>query len=141
MSRKWKRTPQKQGPGKVDMKLELVAIPVSDVDRAKRFYAGPGWRLDADFVVGDRFWVVQFTPPGAPASILFGQMNSTAEAGNRLLPIHSSARCRDVFQGFLAGVKPSLAAMRTRSARESASILSIAFPRCAFTVISLISSL
>ena len=51
----------------LDMKLEVVVIPVSDVDRAKRFYGGLGWRLDADFVVGDDFRAVQFTPPGSPA--------------------------------------------------------------------------
>ena len=56
----------------VDMKLEVVVIPVSDVDRAKRFYGGLGWRLDADFAVGDTFRVVQFTPPGSPSSIHFG---------------------------------------------------------------------
>ena len=54
------------------MKLEVVVIPVSDVDRAKRFYCDLGWRLDADFVVGNEFRVVQFTPPGSPASIHFG---------------------------------------------------------------------
>ena len=53
-------------PATADMKLEVVVIPVSDVDRAKRFYGGLGWRLDADFVVGDEFHVVQFTPPGSP---------------------------------------------------------------------------
>jgi catechol 2,3-dioxygenase-like lactoylglutathione lyase family enzyme len=52
----------------VDMKLEVVVIPVSDVDRAKRFYGGLGWRLDADFVKCDAFRVVQFTPPGSPCS-------------------------------------------------------------------------
>jgi catechol 2,3-dioxygenase-like lactoylglutathione lyase family enzyme len=56
----------------VEMKLEVVVIPVSDVDRAKRFYAGLGWRLDADFVMGDEFRIVQFTPPGSPCSIHFG---------------------------------------------------------------------
>ena len=55
-----------------DMKLEVVIIPVSDVDRAKRFYGGLGWRLDADFVNGETFRVVQFTPPGSPCSIHFG---------------------------------------------------------------------
>jgi catechol 2,3-dioxygenase-like lactoylglutathione lyase family enzyme len=56
----------------VDMKVEVVVIPVSDVDRAKRFYGGLGWRLDADFVVGVEFRAVQFTPPGSPCSIHFG---------------------------------------------------------------------
>ena len=58
--------------GTVDMKLEVVVISVSDVDRAKRFYEGLGWRLDADFVMDDDFRVVQFTPPGSPCSIHFG---------------------------------------------------------------------
>jgi predicted enzyme related to lactoylglutathione lyase len=52
----------------VDMKLEVVSIPVADVDRAKRFYGDLGWRLDGDFVVGDAFRGVQFTPPGSPCS-------------------------------------------------------------------------
>lgn len=56
----------------VDFKLEVAVIPVSDVDRAKRFYNGLGWRLDADFAVDDAFRVVQFTPPGSPSSIHFG---------------------------------------------------------------------
>ena len=56
-----------------DMKLEVVFIPVADVERSKRFYAALGWRLDADFVVGDGFRIVQFTPPGSPCSIHFGK--------------------------------------------------------------------
>ena len=58
--------------GTVDMKLEVVVIPVADVDRAKRFYGDLGWRLDADFVLGDAFRGLQFTPPGSPCSIQFG---------------------------------------------------------------------
>jgi catechol 2,3-dioxygenase-like lactoylglutathione lyase family enzyme len=57
----------------IDLKLEVVVIPVSDVDRAKRFYGDLGWRLDADFAVGDEFRVVQFTPPGSQCSIHFGK--------------------------------------------------------------------
>src|SRR5216684_4156299 len=49
----------------VDMKFEIVVIPVSDVDRAKRFYGGLGWRLDADFASGDDYRVIEFTPPAA----------------------------------------------------------------------------
>jgi catechol 2,3-dioxygenase-like lactoylglutathione lyase family enzyme len=56
----------------VDMKLEVVVIPVADVERSKRFYGNLGWRLDADFVAGDKFRGVQFTPPGSPCSIHFG---------------------------------------------------------------------
>jgi catechol 2,3-dioxygenase-like lactoylglutathione lyase family enzyme len=66
----------------MDMKLEVVVIPVSDVDRAKAFYAGLGWRLDADFVVGEAFRVVQFTPPGSPCSIHFGTGVTSAAPGS-----------------------------------------------------------
>ncbi len=62
-----------------DMRLEVVVIPVSDVDRAKRFYGGLGWRLDADYAAGDDFRVIQFTPPGSGCSIIFGK-NVTAAA-------------------------------------------------------------
>jgi catechol 2,3-dioxygenase-like lactoylglutathione lyase family enzyme len=71
-----------KGVQTVDLKLEVVLIPVSDVDRAKRFYDGLGWRLDADFPVGDAFRVVQFTPPGSPASIHFGIGLTTAVPGS-----------------------------------------------------------
>ena len=66
----------------VDMKLEVVAIPVSDVDRSKSFYSKLGWRLDADFVVGDTFRGVQFTPLGSPASIHFGKEVTSAAPGS-----------------------------------------------------------
>jgi catechol 2,3-dioxygenase-like lactoylglutathione lyase family enzyme len=68
--------------GMVDMKLEVVVIPVSDVDRAKRFYGNLGWRLDADFAVGNEFRVVQFTPPGSPSSIHFGTGLTSAPPGS-----------------------------------------------------------
>jgi catechol 2,3-dioxygenase-like lactoylglutathione lyase family enzyme len=66
----------------LDLKLEVVVIPVSDVDRAKRFYSNLGWRLDADFVKGDDFRGVQFTPPGSPASIHFGKGITPAAPGS-----------------------------------------------------------
>ena len=66
----------------VDMKFEVAAIPVADVDRSKNFYSNLGWRLDADFAVGDNFRVVQFTPPGSPASIHFGKGVSSAAPGS-----------------------------------------------------------
>ncbi|MEU8791284.1 VOC family protein [Streptomyces sp. NPDC048643] len=56
----------------MDMKLEVVVVPVSDVDRAKDFYTGLGWRLDADIPTGEDFRVVQVTPPGSAASVIFG---------------------------------------------------------------------
>ena len=58
-----------EGAGIVDMKLEVVVIPVSDVDRAKEFYSRLGWRLDADRAVGDSFRIVQLTPPASDCSI------------------------------------------------------------------------
>jgi catechol 2,3-dioxygenase-like lactoylglutathione lyase family enzyme len=67
---------------KVDMKLEAVVIPVSDVDRAKGFYAGLGWRLDADFAFDNGFRVVQLTPPGSACSVQFGANITTAAPGS-----------------------------------------------------------
>jgi catechol 2,3-dioxygenase-like lactoylglutathione lyase family enzyme len=66
----------------MSMKLEVVVLPVSDVDRAKGFYEGLGWRLDADFTAGDGLRVVQLTPPGSPASIIFGEGITSAEPGS-----------------------------------------------------------
>jgi catechol 2,3-dioxygenase-like lactoylglutathione lyase family enzyme len=66
----------------VDMKLEVVVIPVSDADRARRFYGDLGWRLDADFVKGDAFRGVQFTPPGSSCSIHFGTGITSAAPGS-----------------------------------------------------------
>jgi catechol 2,3-dioxygenase-like lactoylglutathione lyase family enzyme len=68
--------------GTIDYKLEVVTLPVSDVDRAKRFYQRLGWRLDADFLVGDSVRAVQFTPPRSNASISFGTGLTTAEPGS-----------------------------------------------------------
>jgi catechol 2,3-dioxygenase-like lactoylglutathione lyase family enzyme len=66
----------------VDMKFEIVVIPVSDVDRAKEFYAKLGWRLDADFDNGKDFRVVQFTPPGSGCSVIFGRNVTAAAPGS-----------------------------------------------------------
>jgi predicted enzyme related to lactoylglutathione lyase len=67
---------------RVHMKLELVIIPVSDVDRAKEFYARLGWRLDADFTAGDDWRGVQFTPPGSGCSVIFGRNVTAAAPGS-----------------------------------------------------------
>jgi catechol 2,3-dioxygenase-like lactoylglutathione lyase family enzyme len=67
---------------KADMKLEVVVVPVSDVDRAKRFYLGMGWRLDADFADGDRWRVVQLTPPGSACSFFIGTGLTNAKPGS-----------------------------------------------------------
>jgi len=75
------RSTQAVGAGTVDLKLEVVIIPVADVDRAKRFYQGLGWRLDADFAAGD--WrALQLTPPGSPCSVIFGKGVTTAVPGS-----------------------------------------------------------
>jgi catechol 2,3-dioxygenase-like lactoylglutathione lyase family enzyme len=66
----------------IDLKLEAIVIPVSDVDRAKKFYAGLGWRLDADFPFDNGFRVVQLTPPGSECSIQFGTKVTNAAPGS-----------------------------------------------------------
>jgi catechol 2,3-dioxygenase-like lactoylglutathione lyase family enzyme len=70
------------GVAKVDMKFEIVVIPVSDASRAKTFYAGLGWRLDADFDNGSDFRVLQFTPPGSGCSVIFGRNVTRATPGS-----------------------------------------------------------
>jgi catechol 2,3-dioxygenase-like lactoylglutathione lyase family enzyme len=66
----------------MDMKLEILVVPVSDVDRAKEFYAGLGWRLDADYDNGSDFRVIQFTPPGSGCSVIFGKNVTGAAPGS-----------------------------------------------------------
>jgi catechol 2,3-dioxygenase-like lactoylglutathione lyase family enzyme len=68
--------------GTIDMKLEVVTLPVSDIDRAKRFYQSLGWRLDADIAVGDAFRVVQLTPTQSACSVAFGKGVTTGEPGS-----------------------------------------------------------
>jgi catechol 2,3-dioxygenase-like lactoylglutathione lyase family enzyme len=75
-----KEETRKPGVGKVDLKLEVVTIAVSDVERAKKFYESLGWRLDADFNQGGRG--IQFTPPGSPCSIHFGTHLTSAAPGS-----------------------------------------------------------
>jgi len=90
--------------GTIDMMLEVVTLPVADVDRAKTFYEGLGWRLDADIVAGDAFRVVQLTPPHSSCSIAFGKGVTTAEPGSAqrlLLVVHDieAARANLVSRG------------------------------------------
>ena len=66
----------------MDMRLEVVVLPVSDVDRARDFYQALGWRLDADFPVDEGFRVVQMTPPGSACSIIFGTEVTSAAPGS-----------------------------------------------------------
>ena len=75
-------TTNEQSLAKIDMKFEIVVIPVSDVDRAKEFYGRLGWRLDADYDNGKDFRVVQFTPPGSGCSVIFGKNVTAATPGS-----------------------------------------------------------
>jgi catechol 2,3-dioxygenase-like lactoylglutathione lyase family enzyme len=66
----------------LDMKLEIIVIPVSDVDRAKRFYGGLDWRLDADYASDDGYFrVIQFTPPSSGCAVIFGKNVTSAAPG------------------------------------------------------------
>jgi catechol 2,3-dioxygenase-like lactoylglutathione lyase family enzyme len=82
MSTTAQKTAMSTGVARVDMKFEVVVIPVSDVDRAKEFYGRLGWRLDADFRFDNGFHVVQFTPPGSACSIQFGTKATPAAPGS-----------------------------------------------------------
>ncbi len=75
-------TSQRPGPPAMDTKLEVVVIPVSDVDRSMRFYTGLGWRLDADFSIGNDWRGVQLTPPGSACSVIFGKGVTNAAPGS-----------------------------------------------------------
>jgi catechol 2,3-dioxygenase-like lactoylglutathione lyase family enzyme len=69
-------------PSQINWRLELIQVPVADVDRAKAFYQGLGWRLDADVTIDVHYRVVQVTPPGSPASIIIGQGTTTMAPGS-----------------------------------------------------------
>lgn len=87
-----------QGTRTGDLKLEVVVIPVTDVDRAKAFYTGLDWRLDADFADDSGFRIVQLTPPGSSASIQFGSQVTTAAPGsatNHYLVVENVQAARD----------------------------------------------
>lgn len=91
-------TTTKTAKQQVDMKLEVVVIGVSDVDRARGFYEKLGWRLDADFVTGDESRVIQFTPYNSQASIIFGKGVTSAKpgsAGELVLAVHDINAARD----------------------------------------------
>src|SRR5262245_31435308 len=84
--------------GTVDTKLEVITIPVSDIERAKRFYEGLGWRLDADFS-GDGWRAVQLTPPGSPCSIHLGSEGVPGSAQGLFLVVDDvEAACADLLR-------------------------------------------
>jgi catechol 2,3-dioxygenase-like lactoylglutathione lyase family enzyme len=74
--------PEAPEPAKVTMKLEVVLVPVTDVDRAKQFYQSLGWRLDADFAISESFRIVQLTPRGSECAIIFGNGLTSAQPGS-----------------------------------------------------------
>src|ERR1700745_150128 len=92
---------------KVDMKFEVIVIPVADVDRSKAFYTQRGWRLDADFSFDNGFRVVQFTPPGSGCSVQFGTKITWAAPGSAqglYLVVADIAAARDQLAGLGADV-------------------------------------
>ena len=94
------RTERQPAPGvgtatSVDLKLEAIPIPVSDIDRAKAFYEGLGWRLDADFMVGKDFRAVQLTPPGSPCSIHLNPKGVPGSAQGMFLVVSDIDAARD----------------------------------------------
>ncbi|MGB8524797.1 MAG: VOC family protein, partial [Candidatus Acidiferrales bacterium] len=93
------------GVAPIDMKFEVVIIPVADADRAKKFYAKLGWRLDADFDFGNDLRVIQFTPPGSGCSVQFGKGLTSAApgAGKGYLVVSDIVAARD--QLIAAGVE------------------------------------
>jgi catechol 2,3-dioxygenase-like lactoylglutathione lyase family enzyme len=96
-----------RGADTVDEKLEVVVLPVADVDRAKAFYEALGWRLDADFPIAPDYRVVQFTPTNSPASIQFGIGMTTAAPGsaqNLLLAVEDIEAARGELTGHGAQV-------------------------------------
>jgi catechol 2,3-dioxygenase-like lactoylglutathione lyase family enzyme len=101
------REVQSNAAAKADMKFEIVVIPVSDVDRAKQFYANLGWRLDADYAT-ENFRVIQFTPPGSGCSVIFGTNVTAAAPGSAqglYLIVSDVAAAREALLG--RGVKVS----------------------------------
>ncbi|WP_342724692.1 VOC family protein [Bradyrhizobium sp. B097] len=96
--------------GTIEMKLEVVVIPVSDVDRAKRFYSDLGWRLDIDYIDGADYRVIQFTPPGSGCSVIFGRNVTTALPGSvqglHLIVSDIEAACADLLGRGIAIGKP-----------------------------------
>lgn len=91
-----------------EMWLEVVVVPVSDVDRARDFYVGLGWRLDADLAVEDGYRVVQVTPPGSRCSVIFGEGVSGAAPGSV-----------EGLQLSVADIEAACAELRTRGAEVS----------------------
>jgi catechol 2,3-dioxygenase-like lactoylglutathione lyase family enzyme len=87
----------------MDYKLEVVVIPVSDVDKAKDFYTGLGWRLDADFTGGEDFRVIQVTPPGSACSVIFGTGLTSAAPGSAQ-GLHLTVNDIDAARAELAGL-------------------------------------
>ena len=97
-----KHAVQNPSVGAADTKLEVVVLPVGDVDRARAFYEGLGWRVDADFAHGDEWRAVQVTPPGSPCSVIFGKGFTSAAPGSlpgTFLVVEDLAAAREQLRG------------------------------------------
>ncbi len=106
---------------KIDMKFEIVVIPVSDIDRAKEFYTKLGWRLDADYDNGSDFRVIQFTPPGSGCSVIFGRNVTAAAPG--------SAQGLYLIVSDVAAARNALIASRRRRERSLPQCRRLLWPR------------
>ena len=104
----------------MDMKLEVIVIPVSDVDRAKAFYKSMGWRVDADFAAGADFRVVQLTPPGSGCSVIFGTGITTADPGSARACTSSSPTSRGAVRSSPTAASTSAACSMTPAASSTA---------------------
>ena len=104
----------------VDLKLEVSVLPVADIDRAKSFYGGLGWRLDADFIRPDGSRAVQFTPPGSPTSIHFGSAPANFLVVNDIAAARAelTARGAEVSAIFHPGYGPGGRASRSSAAQR-----------------------
>src|ERR1700744_3542068 len=92
----------------IDMKIEVVVLPVSDIDRAKRFYSDMGWRLDLDITADDSYRVIQFTPPGSSCSVIFGRgvtmaIPGSAQGLHLIVADITAARARLLERGIQVG--------------------------------------
>src|SRR6478672_11776392 len=116
------RSTQIAAAATVNLKLEVVIIPVFDVDRAKQFYGSLGWRLDADLAFDNGFRVVQFTPPGSGCSIQFGTKIRSAAPGSvqdLYLVVSDIDAARNELAERRAGISPPDAARRLHTRRRS----------------------
>ena len=113
----------------IDMKLEVVVLPVADVDRAKHFYTSLGWRLDADFATSEDFRVVQVTPPGSEASVIFGKGITAGTPGSRPAAASRNAAVSSCTWSRPMEEPPRVSTTRTRSRERLLTDFVLSFSR------------